>query len=42
MHTGKRKRPFSGQIFYLFVFFALFDLAFDLAFAMHIKFLHCY
>jgi hypothetical protein len=41
MHTGKRKRPFSGQVFYLF-FFALFDLAFDLAFAMHIKFLHCY
>jgi len=38
----KGKDLFSGPIFYLLLFFPLFDLAFDLAFAMHIKFLHCY
>jgi len=40
--AGKRKRPFSGQFFYLLDFFAVFDLAFDLAFAMRGKSLHRY
>jgi len=39
--VGKRKRPSQVNFFYLFLF-EVFDLAFDLAFAMRDESLHSY